>query len=190
MGAIRIGRMNPTRVDSANITKMANANHSAPSASEKSLSEEDKAKLIENIKALPKDKWVSALRSAGLEKEADECEKSLAEEHIHEMKVAARNQRLAEIKALDEDEQLPLLLEEGFDDEAKALSEKLSAITGGESGGGGGTEDNDGASGDGEKQILDSDGGSEDKTVKPKTAKKEPKPKTTAKKGAKKGKNV
>lgn len=190
MGAIRIGKKNPTRVDSANITKMANTNHSAPSASEKSLSEEDKAKLIENIKALPKDKWVSALRSAGLEKEADECEKSLAEEHIHEMKVDARKQRLAEIKALDEDEQLPLLLEEGFDDEAKALSEKLSAITGGESGGDGGTEDNDGASGDDEKQILDNDGGSEDKTVKPKTAKKEPKPKTTAKKGAKKGKNA
>lgn len=40
----------------------------------------------------------------------------------------ARANRLAEIKALPEEEQLPLLLEEGFENEAKELSEHLAKL--------------------------------------------------------------
>ena len=38
-----------------------------------------------------------------------------------------RNKRLEEILSLPVEEQLPLLLDEGFDDEAKELSERLAA---------------------------------------------------------------
>lgn len=42
----------------------------------------------------------------------------------------SRAKRLAEIKVMDEAEQLPLLLEEGFNEEAKELSEKLAGLNG------------------------------------------------------------
>ena len=64
-----------------------------------------------------------------------------------EVKKDAREKRLAEIKSLPVDEQLPLLLEEGFTDEAKELSEKLAVEQAGE---GEKTETDDG-DGEGEK---------------------------------------
>lgn len=56
-----------------------------------------------------------------------------AEEKAKQLEIEKKNARaarLAEIQAMDEQEQLPLLLEEGFEDEAKALSEKLADLGG------------------------------------------------------------
>ena len=52
-----------------------------------------------------------------------------------EAQADAREKRLAEIMALPADERLPLLLAEGYEDEAKKLSEELAAEQGGESSG-------------------------------------------------------
>lgn len=66
-----------------------------------------------------------------------------------EVKKDAREERLAEIKSLPVDEQLPLLLEEGFTDEAKELSEKLAVEQAGESSG----KAEDTAAGEGEGET-------------------------------------
>ena len=63
------------------------------------------------------------------------------------VKKDAREKRLAEIKSMPVNEQLPLLLEEGFIDEAKELSEELAVEQAGE---GEKTETDDG-DGEGEK---------------------------------------
>ena len=78
-----------------------------------------------------------------------------------EVKKDAREKRLAEIKALPVDEQLPLLLEEGFTDEAKELSEKLAVEQAGESSGK--AEDTTAGEGEGEKTETD-DGDGEGET--------------------------
>lgn len=65
------------------------------------------------------------------------------------VKKDAREKRLAEIKSLPVDEQLPLLLEEGFIDEAKELSEELAVGQDGESSGK--AEDTTAGDGEGEK---------------------------------------
>ena len=122
MGTIRIGRVNQKTYEAGSIT----TGESAQSAPKKQMNEEEKAKFLESVQQLPKDKWVSALRNAGLEDEANECEKALAEEHLHELNAKNRAKRLAEIQAMDEEEQLTLLIEEGFDEEAKELSERLA----------------------------------------------------------------
>ena len=127
MGTIIVGQKNPKRVVSNGFTSLSPSANAAGTA-KKEMSEEEKAKLMENIMQLPKDKWVSALRNAGLESEAVDCEKFLEEERKHQ-EYEKRMARLAEIKAMDESEQLPLLLEEGFDDEARELSEKLASET-------------------------------------------------------------
>ena len=72
---------------------------------------------------LPKDKIIPAMRSAGLDDEANELEQQFAQEHLMEM----RSQRLAEIYAMPEDEQLGVLIAEGYTEEAKELSERLAA---------------------------------------------------------------
>ena len=116
MGIIRVGKKNPQAYLSGGFGA------SRSDAEKKVFSEDERLKLIESIKRMPKEKWVSALRSVGLTEDADECERSLAEEHLNEM----RNTRLAEIMAMDEDDRLTTLVEEGFDEEAKELSQKLS----------------------------------------------------------------
>jgi len=78
-----------------------------------------------------------------------------------EVKKDAREKRLAEIKSLPVDEQLPLLLEEGFIDEAKELSEKLAVEQAGESSGK--AEDTTAGEGEGEKTETD-DGDGEGET--------------------------
>lgn len=122
MGTIRIGRIEKKPYNGGLITT------SPEVAAPKQMSEEEKTVFMESLKKLPKDKWVSALRNAGLEEEANECEKALAEEHLHELNAKNRAKRLAEIQAMDDEEaQLQLLLDEGFTDEAGALAEKLAA---------------------------------------------------------------
>jgi len=122
MGTIRIGRQGEKPFNGGSITT------SPEVAAPKQMSEDEKAAFIESLKKLPKDKWVSALRNAGLNEEANECERSLAEEHLHEINAKNRAKRLAEIQAMeDEEAQLQILLDEGFTDEASALAEKLAA---------------------------------------------------------------
>lgn len=121
MGTIRVGKSSPVAYKSSGWTTVTNED------SPNTLSEEEKASFLASVKQMPKDKWVSTLRNAGFDDEANECERLLAEEHLQELRRSSRANRLAEIKAMDEEVQLPLLIEEGFDDEAKLLSEKLSA---------------------------------------------------------------
>ena len=61
----------------------------------------------------------------------------------------AHEKRLAEIMALPVDERLPLLLAEGYEDEAKKLSEELAAEQEGESSGK--AEDTTAGEGEGDK---------------------------------------
>lgn len=76
MGKIRIGRMGQKTFDS-NVVKVQKP--------AETMSEEHKANLIESILRMPKEKWVGAFRASGLDKEADEYEMMLAEEHLREM---------------------------------------------------------------------------------------------------------
>lgn len=66
-----------------------------------------------------------------------------------EAKKDAREKRLAEIMGLPVDERLPLLLEEGFTEEAQKLSEELAAEQKGESSG----KAEDTTTGDGEGET-------------------------------------
>lgn len=86
------------------------------------LSEEERSKMAESLRSLPKDKVVSAMRSAGLDKEADDMEHQLAEEYLAEQ----RREKLEELQSLPEEERLQRLIELGYTDEAKALSEQLA----------------------------------------------------------------
>ena len=120
MGTIKVGLKNPKEFKPGGWT----------TASEQPvIGESEKSALLESIRRMPREKWVSAMRSAGLNDEADECERLLAEEHLRELSLKARTERLAEIKAMPEEEQLALLVEEGFDEEAKELSERLAVVS-------------------------------------------------------------
>ena len=88
-----------------------------------SMTQESRKQLAETLMHLPKDKIIPAMRSAGLDDEANELEQQFAQEHLMEM----RQQRLAEIYAMPEDEQLGVLIAEGYTEEAKELSERLAA---------------------------------------------------------------
>ena len=88
-----------------------------------SMTQESRKQLAETLMHLPKDKIIPAMRSAGLDDEANELEQQFAQEHLMEM----RSQRLAEIYAMPEDEQLGVLIAEGYTEEAKELSERLAA---------------------------------------------------------------
>jgi len=87
------------------------------------MSDEERKVMADALMRLPKDRVVQALRSAGLDREADECEQRLAEEHIAEM----RRQQLDSANALPEEERLPRLIELGFTEEARELSERMAA---------------------------------------------------------------
>lgn len=88
-----------------------------------SMTQESRKQLAETLMHLPKDKIIPAMRSAGLDDEANDLEQQFAQEHLMEM----RQQRLAEIYAMPEDEQLGVLIAEGYTEEAKELSERLAA---------------------------------------------------------------
>lgn len=87
------------------------------------MSEEERQSLAKALMTLPKDRIVPALRSAGLDKEADEAEQKFAEEHLAELRL----KKLDEINGLPVEERLSQLIANGFTDEAKALSEQMAA---------------------------------------------------------------
>ena len=134
MGTIRVGQKSPKTVDMGGFTVAPSAN-----VENKGMSAEEKAKLIEEIMQLPKEQIVPELRKHGLNEVADITEAQMkqaeAEADAKAAKEAAekeaekkkREDRLNEILALPVEEQLPLLLEEGYEDEAKELSERLAA---------------------------------------------------------------
>jgi hypothetical protein len=120
MGTIKVGKNNPKEFRSSGWTSVTET--AAPLV----MSEERKAEVMESLKDLPESEWVATLRNHGLVDEANECERSLAEKHLHELGKEARERRLAEIMSMPSEEQLSLLIEEGFEEEAKVLAKKLS----------------------------------------------------------------
>lgn len=135
MGKIRVGQKSPKTVDMGGFTVAPN--NGATTENKKELTAEEKAKLIEEIMKLPKEQIVPELRKHGLNEVADitEAQMKQAEAEAEAAKKAAeaeaeekkRENRLNEILAMPVEEQLPLLLAEGYEDEAKELSERLAA---------------------------------------------------------------
>ena len=124
MGKIRIGRSGHEVYDTsgqATVKKEA-------VTSGNSMSDDEKQRFIAAVLQMPKDKQVAMLREKGLQQEADDLETFYAQQHLKEMEAEARMKRLKEIKALPEDEQLPLFIAEGFVEEAQALEEKMAAL--------------------------------------------------------------
>lgn len=127
MGKILVGQKSQKVYESGNLSLGAVAEKTGSNTPKKIYTEEEKKKILDAIvTSLPKARIPAALRSSGLNEEADFYEKKFAEEE-EQMK---REIRLKEILALPEEEQLPLLLAEGYNDEAKELSERLSAAKG------------------------------------------------------------
>ena len=132
MGTIKVGQKSPKTVEMGGFTVAPSAN-----VENKGMSAEEKAKLIEEIMQLPKEQIVPELRKHGLNEVADitEAQMKQAEAEAEAAKKAAeaeaeekkRENRLNEILAMPVEEQLPLLLAEGYEDEAKELSERLAA---------------------------------------------------------------
>lgn len=128
MGTIRVGKKNPKAITPNGWSTVGSGVVSSVAVGKKELSGEERERFIKDLLSpLPKEQWVSALREHGFVDEAADCERSLAEEHLRELNMKERAERLAAIRQLPEVEQLPLLVEEGFDEEANALHEKLSA---------------------------------------------------------------
>lgn len=164
MGTIKVGQKSPKTVEMGGFTVAPSAN-----VENKGMSAEEKAKLIEEIMQLPKEQIVPELRKHGLNEVADitEAQMKQAEADAKAAKEAAekeaekkkREDRLNEILALPVEEQLPLLLAEGYEDEAKELSERLAAEQQEQTGEGTG-EENTGteAPADGSTQELNEDG--------------------------------
>lgn len=144
MGTIRVGQKSPKTVDMGGFTVVPNG----ATNENKGMTAEEKAKLIEKIGNLPKEQIVPELRKHGFNELADitEAQMKQADAEAEAAKKAAdaeaakkaaeaeaeaeekkREIRLNEILSLPVEEQLPLLLAEGYEDEAKALSEKLAA---------------------------------------------------------------
>ena len=122
MGKIRIGRGGGEVYEQTPF----GASVKKGKASAPSLDAADKASVISDIMAGPKETHVQALRDAGLTEEADALERGYAEEHLEEMAAESRRRRLREIEAFPEGERLPLLTAEGFTEEAKALEVKMA----------------------------------------------------------------
>lgn len=123
MGTIKVGQKNPKTVDMGGFTIAPND----ATATNKVISAEEKAKQVEKIMQLPKEQIVPELRKRGFNEIADVTEAQMKQEKEKAEKQAeSRAKRLAEIKAMPEEDQLSLLIEEGFEDEAKELSEKLA----------------------------------------------------------------
>ena len=126
MGTIRVGQKSPKTVAMGGFT-IAPDNGATNTENKPSLSAEEKSRIVKNIMQLPKDQIVPALRKHGFNDIADIAEAEMKEEAEEEAKANARKNRLAEIMAMSVEEQLPLLLAEGYEDEAKELSERLAA---------------------------------------------------------------
>ena len=167
MGTIKVGQQNPKTVEMGGFT-VAPVNNGA-TQNKSGMTAEEKARIVKNIMALPKDQIVPALRKNGFNDIADitEAEMKKAEEELAQAnsREKARESRLAEIKAMPVEEQLPLLLAEGYEDEAKELSELLAAEqnVGQEKTDDGTGEDNQGTEvpADGTEAELNEDGAGE-----------------------------
>ena len=125
MGTIKVGQQNPKTVEMGGFT-VAPVNNGA-TQNKSGMTAEEKAKKIEEIMLLPKEQIVPELRKQGFNEVADITEAQMKQANAEAAKEKARYDRLAEIKAMPVEEQLPLLLAEGYEDEAKELSERLAA---------------------------------------------------------------
>lgn len=136
--------------------------------------EEQRAMAEKLVKRLPEEKWVGTLLAHGLKDVADEVNRSLVEKARYEAELRERRQaeeaarleqeaaeqaererqaRLAEIMLLPEDERLVALVEEGFEEEAKALVEARNAVSDGSE-----RKSADGPEGEGEGESEESEG--------------------------------
>ena len=158
MGSIIVGQKKQKTVNMGGVTIVPNSGVNV--ANKGGMTAEEKKALVEKIMNMPKDQIVSELRKHGFTDIADITEAQMKEAEKDEQE-DAREKRLAEIMALPVDEQLPLLLAEGYEDEAKKLSEELAAEQGGESSGK--AEDTTAEDGEGEKTETD-DGDGEGET--------------------------
>lgn len=125
MGTIRVGQKSPKTVEMGGFT-VAPVNNGA-TQNKSGMTAEEKAKKIEEIMQLPKEQIVPELRKHGFNEVADITEAQMKQADAEAAKGKARYDRLAEIFALPVEEQLSLLLAEGYEDEAKELSERLDA---------------------------------------------------------------
>lgn len=163
MGTIKVGQQNPKTVEMGGFT-VAPVNNGA-TQNKSGMTAEEKAKKIEEIMLLPKEQIVPELRKQGFNEIADITEAQMKQADAEAAKEKARYDRLAEIKAMPVEEQLPLLLAEGYEDEAKELSERLAAEqnVGQEKTDDGTGEDNQGTEvpADGTEAELNDDGAGE-----------------------------
>ena len=163
MGTIKVGQQNPKTVEMGGFT-VAPVNNGA-TQNKSGMTAEEKAKKIEEIMLLPKEQIVPELRKQGFNEVADITEAQMKQADAEAAKEKARYDRLAEIKAMPVEEQLPLLLAEGYEDDAKELSELLAAEqnVGQEKTDDGTGEDNQGTEvpADGTEAELNDDGAGE-----------------------------
>ena len=123
MGTIKVGQKSPQTVNMGGFTIAPN--DGATVEKKGGMTAEEKKVLVEKIMQMPKDQIVPELRKHGFSDIADITEAQMKQD-AKEYEKKSRAARLAEIQAMDELEQRPLLLEEGFEEEAKELSEKLA----------------------------------------------------------------
>lgn len=150
MGSIIVGQKKQRTVNMGGVTIVPNSGVNV--ANKGGMTAEEKKALVEKIMEMPKDQIVPELRKHGFTDIADITEAQMKEAE-KDAQEDAREKRLAEIMALPVDERLPLLLAEGYEDEAKKLSEELAAEQGGESSGN--AEDTTAEDGEGEKTETD-----------------------------------
>lgn len=123
MGKIIVGQNSQKVYESGSLSLGKSDEKSGDATLRKIYTDEEKEKIINAIVgSLPKARIPAALRSAGLNEEADMYEKKFTEEE----EAKRREVRLSEIRVLPEAEQLPILLAEGYEEEAKELSERLA----------------------------------------------------------------
>lgn len=133
MGKIQVGQKRPKTVDMGGFTIAPNGG--ATVGNKGGMTAEEKKALIDKIMEMPKDKIVPELRKHGFNEIADITEVQMKQVQSEAQKQTdeaerqkeARESRLQEILALPDEEQLPLLLAEGYKEEAKELSERLAA---------------------------------------------------------------
>ncbi len=123
MGTIRVGQKSPKTVDMGGFTVAPN--DGATVEKKGGMTAEEKKVLVEKIMQMPKDQIVPELRKHGFTDIADITEAQMKEVE-KEAQANAREKRLVEIMTLPAEEQLHLLLEEGFTEEAQKLSEQLA----------------------------------------------------------------
>lgn len=123
MGKIIVGQGRQKVYESGSLSLGKSDEKAGDATLRKIYTDEEKEKIVNAIVgSLPKARIPAALRSAGLNEEADMYEKKFAEEE----EAKRREVRLSEIRVLPEAEQLPILLAEGYEEEAKELSERLA----------------------------------------------------------------